>query len=173
MGFLFFSSMFKPLIGNFELKGLNERKRILKERGHLQRKALTPPIQPFILSFVMMCLIPRMILTKRSLKEELTLFIAKELVPLSFVETPIFRKLFLKQNLHLNFLSRQTLINEISLKMTKKTKEMYKFSALESCNSCTLNFDLWMSKGRMDTFFYIMHFLSEKWEPCYLTIGFF
>jgi hypothetical protein len=25
----------------------------------------------------------------------------------------------------------------------------------------------------MDTFFYIMHFLSEKWEPCYLTIGFF
>jgi hypothetical protein len=60
--------MLKPLIGNFEMKGLNERKRILKERGDLQRKALTPPNQPFIYFLVMMCLIPKMILTKRSLK---------------------------------------------------------------------------------------------------------
>ncbi len=49
---------------------------------------------------------------------------------------------------------------------------MYIFSALESCNSCTMNFGLWMSKGGMDTFVYIMHFLNEKWEPCHVTIGF-
>jgi hypothetical protein len=36
-----------------------------------------------------------------------------------------------------------------------------------------MNFGLWMSKGGMDTFVYIMHFLNEKWEPCHVTIGFF
>jgi hypothetical protein len=86
------------------------------------------------------------------------LFIAKELVLLFFVEAPFFKKLFLKQNLHLNFPSRQTLANEILPKMTNKTKEMYIFLALESCNSCTMNFDLWKSKARMDTFVYIVHF---------------
>ncbi len=36
-----------------------------------------------------------------------------------------------------------------------------------------MNFDLWMFKGGMDTFVYIVHFLNEKWEPCHVTIGFF
>jgi hypothetical protein len=60
--------MLKLLMGNFEMKELNERKRILKERSDLQKKTLTPPNQPFILSLVMMCLIPTMVFTKKSLK---------------------------------------------------------------------------------------------------------
>ncbi len=112
-------------------------------------------------------------LHQKEFEKDLTLFIAKELVLLSFVEAPYFKKLFLKQNLHLNFRSRQTLINEILPRMTNKTKKMYTFSALESCNSCTINFDLWMFKTRMDTFVYIVHFLNKMSKSCYLTIGFF
>jgi hypothetical protein len=69
-----------------------------------------------------------MILTKKEFEEDLTLFIAKELVPLSFVEAPLFKKLFLKQNLHLNFSSRQTLVNEILPGMTKDQGNVHFFS---------------------------------------------
>jgi hypothetical protein len=30
-----------------------------------------------------------------------------------------------------------------------------------------------MSKRRIDTFFLIVHFLNDKWEPCHVTIRFF
>jgi len=36
-----------------------------------------------------------------------------------------------------------------------------------------MNFDLWMSKGGIDTFVLIVHFLNNKWEPCHVTVGFF
>jgi hypothetical protein len=65
------------------------------------------------------------------------------------------------------------LVTEILLKITKKTKEKYISLALESCNTCTISFDLWMSTARVDTFVLIVHFLNDKWEPCHVTIGFF
>jgi hypothetical protein len=40
---------------------------------------------------------------QKQFEENLALFIAKELVPLSFVEAPFFWRLVLKQNPHLNF----------------------------------------------------------------------
>jgi len=30
-----------------------------------------------------------------------------------------------------------------------------------------------MSRGGVDTFILIVHFLNDKWEPCHVTIGFF
>jgi hypothetical protein len=36
-----------------------------------------------------------------------------------------------------------------------------------------MNFDLWMSKGGIDTFVLIVHFLNNKWESCHVTMGFF
>jgi hypothetical protein len=30
-----------------------------------------------------------------------------------------------------------------------------------------------MSRGNVDTFILIVHFLNDKWEPCHMTIGFF
>jgi hypothetical protein len=173
MGFLFFNTILKPLIGNYEMKVLNEKKKILKERGDLQRKALAPPNQTIYSFFGYDVPYPNNDFHQKEFEEDLTLFITKEIVLLSFVEVPFFRKLFLKQNLHLNFPSRQTLVNEILPRITNKTKEMYTFSTLESCNSCTMNFDLWMSKAKMNTFVYIVHVLNEKWEPCHVTIGFF
>jgi hypothetical protein len=30
-----------------------------------------------------------------------------------------------------------------------------------------------MSKGGVDTFVFVVHFLNDKWEPCHVTINFF
>jgi hypothetical protein len=46
---------------------------------------------------------------------------------MSFVETPYLRKLVLKHNPHLIFISKQIVVNEILLKIAKKTKEKYIF----------------------------------------------
>jgi hypothetical protein len=59
------------------------------------------------------------------------------------------------------------LVNEILPKITKKMKEKYISSTLESSNTCTVSFDLWMSKVGVDTFVLIVHFLNGKWEPCH------
>jgi hypothetical protein len=65
------------------------------------------------------------------------------------------------------------LINEILPKIIEKMKEKYLSSALDSCNTCMVSFDLWMFRARVDTFVFIVHFLDDKWEPCHVTIGFF
>jgi hypothetical protein len=65
------------------------------------------------------------------------------------------------------------LINEVLPKNTKMTKEKYISLAFESCNTCTVSFDLWMSRVGVDTFVLTMHFLNDKWELCHVTIGFF
>jgi hypothetical protein len=52
-------------------------------------------------------------------------------------------------------------------------KEKYISSALNSCNTCMVSFDLWMFRTRVDTFVLILHFLDDKWDPCHVTIGFF
>jgi hypothetical protein len=64
-------------------------------------------------------------------------------------------------------------VNDILPRVAKRTKERYILSTFKSCHSCTLSFDLWMSKTGMDTFVMIVHFLNEKWEPCHITIHFF
>ncbi len=105
--------------------------------------------------------------------ENLVLFIAKELVPLSFVEGPFFRRLFLRQNPWLTFPSRQKLKHDILPRIAKRTKERFVSPTLHSYNTCTVSFNLWMSRGGVDTFVLIVHFLNDKWEPCHVTIGFF
>jgi hypothetical protein len=45
--------------------------------------------------------------------------------------------------------------------------------AFQSCNTCIISFDLWISKGGIDTFVLIVHFLNDKWELCHVTFGSF
>jgi hypothetical protein len=99
---------------------------------------------------------------QKQFEEDLALFIAKKLVPLSFVETPFFWRLVLKQNPHLNFPCRRVLVNEILLKITKKTKQKYISLALDSCNTCIVSFELWMSRAGVDVFVFIVQFLNGK-----------
>jgi hypothetical protein len=70
----------------------------------------------------------------------------------------------MRQNPHLNFPFTRTLVNETLLTMVGKTKENYVSSTFYYCNSCTMSFDLWMSKMEVDTFVMIVHFLNDQWE---------
>jgi len=36
-----------------------------------------------------------------------------------------------------------------------------------------ISFDLWTSRGNIDTFVLIVHFLNDKWEPCHVIVKFF
>ncbi len=36
-----------------------------------------------------------------------------------------------------------------------------------------MSFELWMSRMRVDMCLFHCVFLNDKWEPCYVTIGFF
>jgi hypothetical protein len=63
-------------------------------------------------------------------------------------------------------------VNDILPWVAKRTKEKYVSSIIESCHFCTITFDLWMSRVRMDTFVMIMHFKSSKWEYCHVTVFF-
>jgi hypothetical protein len=106
-------------------------------------------------------------------EKDLVLFIVKELVPLSFVEAPFLRTLIFKQNPHFFFPSRHQLMNHILLKLAKKTKTNLIFEVLEACDTYTLSFDLWMSKGRVDTFVLIVHILNHNWGLGHVTIDLF
>ncbi len=87
------------------------------------------------------------------------MFIAKKLM-LSFVEAPFLKKLILKQNPCINFPSRRILVNDILPRMAELTKDKYVSSLFESCHSCIVSFDLWISRAKMDTFVMIVHFLN-------------
>jgi hypothetical protein len=110
---------------------------------------------------------------QKEFEEDLTLFIAKVLMSLSFVNVPFFRRLILKENPCLNYPLRQVLMNDILPRMVELTKNKYVFWSLESCHSCIVSFDVWMSKAKVDTFVMIVHFVNAQWEPCHITVGFF
>lgn len=42
--------------------------------------------------------------------------------------------------------------------------EVLLFPTFDSCCTCMVNFDLWISKGGVDTFVLIAHFLNDKWN---------
>jgi hypothetical protein len=43
-------------------------------------------------------------------------------------------------------------MNDILLRLVEKTKKKFIYEALEACDTFTLSFDLWMSRGGVDTF---------------------
>jgi hypothetical protein len=51
--------------------------------------------------------------------------------------------------------------------------EKYISSTLESCNTCMVSFDLWMSRLGVDTFLFIVHLLNDKWEALLCNHWFF
>jgi hypothetical protein len=64
-------------------------------------------------------------------------------------------------------------MNVILLRLCEKTKKKFISKALEACDTCMVSFDLWMSKGRVDTFVLIIHFLNHNWGPNHVVIDLF
>jgi hypothetical protein len=63
--------------------------------------------------------------------------------------------------------------HDILPRIAKRTKERFVSPTFDSYNTCTVSFNLWKSRGGVDTFVFIVHFLNDKWEPCDVTIAFF
>jgi hypothetical protein len=105
-------------------------------------------------------------------EKDLVMFIVKELVPLFFVEAPFLRRLILKRNPHVIFPSRHQLMNHILLRLARKQKNKFIYE-VEAYDTWTLSFDLWMSKGGVDTFVLIILFLNHNWELGHVTIDLF
>jgi hypothetical protein len=56
--------------------------------------------------------------------------------------------------------------------LTKKTKMKFILEAFEACDTCMVNFDLWMSRG-VDTFVLIIHLLNHNRKLGHVTIDLF
>jgi hypothetical protein len=98
MGFLHFKSTLKPFIGMCGMNGKNKRrtKQPLKKRSN-------PTLTAISLFFGSVMSYSKNDLQQKQFEKHLALFIAKELVPLSFVEVPFFQSLVLRQNPRFNF----------------------------------------------------------------------
>lgn len=96
-----------------------------------------------------------------SFMEDLLLYICKSYQPLSTVEDPWFRRLVLSQNPRVVFPSRRQLMREHLPAMVAKTMEKFVLPLLETCDTATATFDLWMSRGGVDTFTLVVNFLSK------------
>jgi hypothetical protein len=97
MEFLHFESTLKPFIGMCGVNGKNERRMDPKDQGNFQKRSNPHPNNYFFLFWWCHALFKECPYQKQ-FEEDLALFIAKKLVPLSFVEAPFFRSLVLKQN---------------------------------------------------------------------------
>ncbi|KAJ7552447.1 hypothetical protein O6H91_06G055400 [Diphasiastrum complanatum] len=105
--------------------------------------------------------------------EDLVLYIVKGYRPLSSVENIWLRRLILRQCNRLVFPSRHQLVEEAISQMVAKTLERYVLPLLASCVTATASFDLWMSRGGIDTFALVINFLNDSWVPCHVTVGLF
>jgi len=50
--------------------------------------------------------------------------------------------------------------------------EVLLFPTFDSCHTCMVSFDLWMSRGGVDTFVLIAHFLNDTWKSYHISLGF-
>jgi hypothetical protein len=135
----------------------------LKEKKIQQKKSLAQVLTLFLFLFSNLILYNKIDPhQKKNFEEDFLLFITKELVFLSFVEVRFFKKLIQRQNPQLNFPSKEKFKNELLLMITERTKKTFVYLALQSCNTCTISFDLWMSREGINTFILIVHFLNDK-----------
>ena len=105
--------------------------------------------------------------------EDLVWYLAKGYRPLSTVENPWFRRLVLRQAPRVVFPSRKQLVEDALPAMVTKTMDRYVLPSLASSVTASASFDLWMSRGGVDTFALVINFLSDKWIPVHVTVGLF
>jgi len=64
------------------------------------------------------------------------------------------------------FSFRATFVEEVLPAMVKTTMQLH-------LSTLSTSFDLWMSRGGMDTFALVINYLNESWMPQHFTIGLF
>jgi hypothetical protein len=71
------------------------------------------------------------------------------------------------------FPSHRTLIKKVLPYLVKCTLEKFVLPYINVAIFITTTFDLWMSKGALNTFSLVIHFLTLDWEPKHVIIGLF
>jgi hypothetical protein len=104
--------------------------------------------------------------------EDLGLLIVKNNLLIQFVESMWLKRLILHLCPKLNFLSKNQFLQEILLRLVKKTNQLYVVHALAKCHYATTSFDLWMFKGACDVFALVINFLSSDGQPKHVIIGY-
>jgi len=64
-------------------------------------------------------------------------------------------------------------VKEVLLAMVKKTMQLHVLPKLAKVTTLSTSFDLWMSRGNVDTFALVINYLNEAWMPQHVTIGLF
>jgi len=64
-------------------------------------------------------------------------------------------------------------MEEVLFAMVKKTLDQHVLPNLKTIAIVLANFDLWMSRGSVDTFVLVINFLNEAWVLMHVTIELF
>jgi hypothetical protein len=71
------------------------------------------------------------------------------------------------------FPSRITFVEEMLPTMVIKTMQLHVMLGLVDATTLSICFDIFMSKGGVDTFVLVINYLNESWMPQHVTIGLF
>ena len=105
--------------------------------------------------------------------EDLVLFIAKGYESLSIVESAWLRRLMMRRDPKVVCPSRKQLVREHIPAMLTKTMDRYVSPLIDSCQTASITFDLWMSRTGWDTFALVVNFIDDGWVPRHVTVGLF
>ncbi len=94
-------------------------------------------------------------------------------MPLSTCDNIWSKRLVLCFYLHVVFSFCATFIKEMLPAMVTKTIQLHVLLRLAETTTLSTSFDLWMSKGGVDTFALVINYLYESWMPQHVTIGLF
>jgi hypothetical protein len=56
-------------------------------------------------------------------------------------------------------------VEKVLLAMVKKTMQLHLLLELAMATTLSVSFDLWMSRGGVDTFALVINYLNEFWMP--------
>jgi len=94
-------------------------------------------------------------------------------MPLSTYDNIWLRRLVLRFCSRVVFPSWVMFVKEVLLAMVKKTMQLHVLPELAKATTLSTSFDLWMSRGSVDTFALVINYLNESWMPQHVTIGLF
>jgi len=64
-------------------------------------------------------------------------------------------------------------VGEMLPTMVTKSMDIHVLPKLASASIVSVSFDLWISKGGIDTFALVINYLSKNWELVHVIVGLF
>jgi hypothetical protein len=64
-------------------------------------------------------------------------------------------------------------VEEVLLVMVTKSMDIHVLPKLTNITTVSILFDLWMSRGCIDTFILVINYLFKNWEPMHAIVDLF